>query len=90
MAISWRRPSAILTLHHSSRNRRGGSLSGENARSRFPSIETSYETGGLRIDMARLYGFDGSKAPANTLGVSAPMRSYAYARLEECGLKTPL
>jgi hypothetical protein len=56
----------------------------------WQSIETSYETGGLRIDMARLYGFDGSKAPANTLGVSAPMRSYAYARMEQCGLKTPL
>jgi len=56
----------------------------------WKSIEASYETGGLRVDMARLYGFDGSKAPANTLGISEPMRGYAYARMEQCGLKTPV
>ncbi len=51
------------------------------------SIEASYEAGGLGVTMTRLYGFDGSEAPANTLGVTHEMRGYAYDRMTGCGLK---
>ncbi len=50
------------------------------------SIESSYETGGLSVPMTRLYGFDGSTAPANTLGITHDMRSHAYDRMKHCGL----
>jgi hypothetical protein len=50
-------------------------------------IERSYETGGLVVTMTNLYGFDGSEAPANTLGVTASVRDHAYERMKECGLK---
>jgi hypothetical protein len=56
--------------------------------SRWQSIEASYETGGLAVDMSHLYGFDGSSAPANTLGITPAMRGYAYDRMKQCGLKT--
>jgi hypothetical protein len=52
------------------------------------SVEESYETGGLGVDMTHLYGFDGSDAPANTLGITKEMRGYAYDRMKQCGLKT--
>ncbi len=52
------------------------------------SLEASYETGGLAVAMTHLYGFDGSDAPANTLGVTPGMRGYAYDRMKGCGLKT--
>ena len=51
------------------------------------SIESSYETGGLSVPMTRLYGFDGSEAPSNTLGVTRAMRGYAYDRMTQCGLR---
>jgi len=51
-------------------------------------IEKSYETGGLAVPMTHLYGFDGSEAPANTLGVTYNMRGYAYDRMKQCGLQT--
>jgi hypothetical protein len=51
-------------------------------------LEASYETGGLAVSMTHLYGFDGSDAPANTLGVTPGMRGYAYDRMKGCGLKT--
>ncbi|MCS5638555.1 MAG: PEGA domain-containing protein [Myxococcota bacterium] len=51
-------------------------------------VEASYETGGLAVDMIRLYGFDGSAAPTNTLGVTSSMRGYAFERMKACGLKT--
>jgi hypothetical protein len=54
------------------------------------SIESAYDTGGLSVNMTRLYGFDGSKAPANTLGVTEAMRPYAYDRMRSCGLKADL
>jgi hypothetical protein len=38
--------------------------------------------------MIHLYGFDGSAAPANTLGVTSNMRGYAFERMKACGLKT--
>ncbi len=50
-------------------------------------IEQSYETGGLVVTMTNLYGFDGSEAPANTLGVTAAVRDHTYARMKTCGLK---
>lgn len=50
-------------------------------------IEKSYETGGLAVEMTTLYGFDGSEAPANTLGVTAAVRDHAYDRMKACGLK---
>jgi len=50
-------------------------------------VEVSYETGGLSVEMTHLYGFDGSEAPANTLGITTPMRGYAYDRMKSCGLK---
>lgn len=50
-------------------------------------IEQSYETGGLAVEMTHLYGFDGSEAPANTLGITNAMRGYAYDRMKACGLK---
>jgi hypothetical protein len=50
-------------------------------------LEASYETGGLQVEMTHLYGFDGSDAPANTLGVTFGMRGYAYDRMKGCGLK---
>jgi hypothetical protein len=53
----------------------------------WQSIEASYETGGLGVSMTRLYGFDGSDAPTNTLGVTYPMRGYAYDAMTQCGLK---
>jgi hypothetical protein len=56
----------------------------------WQSIESSYETGGLAVNMTRLYGFDGSDAPANTLGVTESMRPYAYDRMKSCGLKADL
>ena len=52
------------------------------------SLEASYETGGLAVAMTHLYGFDGSDAPVNTLGVTPGMRGYAYDRMKGCGLKT--
>jgi hypothetical protein len=55
--------------------------------SEWRAIEASYETGGLGIPMTRLYGFDGSDAPTNTLGVTRSMASYAYDRMKRCGLK---
>ena len=51
-------------------------------------VEASYETGGLTVDMIHLYGFDGSVAPTNTLGVTSSMRGYAYERMKACGLRT--
>ena len=51
-------------------------------------LEASYETGGLAVGMIHLYGFDGSAAPANTLGVTSAMRGYAYDRMKDCGLRT--
>lgn len=51
-------------------------------------LEASYETGGLAVGMIHLYGFDGSGAPANTLGVTRSMRGYAYDRMKGCGLRT--
>jgi len=51
-------------------------------------LEASYETGGLAVSMIHLYGFDGSAAPANTLGVTSAMRGYAYDRMKDCGLRT--
>jgi hypothetical protein len=54
------------------------------------SVESSYATGGLAVEMVHLYGFDGSDAPANTLGVTPAMRSYAYDRMKACGLRTRL
>jgi len=51
-------------------------------------LEASYETGGLAVPMIHLYGFDGSDAPANTLGMTPGMRGYAYDRMKGCGLKT--
>jgi len=53
-------------------------------------IEASYETGGLAVPMTRLYGFDGSNAPAHTLGVTEGMRGYAYDRMKQCGLEANL
>jgi hypothetical protein len=50
-------------------------------------IEQSYETGGLAVEMTHLYGFDGSEAPANTLGITAAVRAEAYERMKACGLK---
>lgn len=50
-------------------------------------VEQSYETGGLAVTMTHLYGFDGSEAPANTLGVTNAMRGYAYDRMKACGLE---
>ncbi|MDG2049697.1 MAG: PEGA domain-containing protein [Myxococcota bacterium] len=50
-------------------------------------IEQSYETGGLAVEMTHLYGFDGSDAPANTLGIAPAVRSYAYDRMKNCGLR---
>ncbi|MAJ59558.1 MAG: hypothetical protein CBC48_06025 [bacterium TMED88] len=50
-------------------------------------IEKSYETGGLAVEMTHLYGFDGSDAPANTLGIAPTVRSYAYDRMKGCGLR---
>ena len=50
-------------------------------------IEKSYETGGLAVEMTHLYGFDGSDAPANTLGIAPAVRSYAYDRMKSCGLR---
>ena len=50
-------------------------------------IEQSYETGGLAVEMTHLYGFDGSEAPNNTLGITRKVRGYAYDRMKECGLK---
>ncbi|MCH2187897.1 PEGA domain-containing protein [Myxococcota bacterium] len=50
-------------------------------------IEKSYETGGLAVEMTHLYGFDGSEAPANTLGIAPAVRSYAYDRMKSCGLR---
>lgn len=50
-------------------------------------IETQYETGGLAVEMTHLYGFDGSEAPANTLGITYGQRGEAYQRMKECGLK---
>jgi len=55
--------------------------------SEWRAIEASYETGGLGISMTRLYGFDGSEAPPNTLGVTRGMGSYAYDRMRRCGLR---
>ena len=55
--------------------------------SEWQAIEASYETGGLVIPMTRLYGFDGSEAPANTLGITRGMGSYAYSRMKQCGLR---
>jgi hypothetical protein len=55
--------------------------------SEWQAIEASYETGGLGIPMTRLYGFDGSDAPANTLGITRGMGSYAYNRMRRCGLR---
>jgi hypothetical protein len=52
------------------------------------SVESSYQTGGLAVDMIHLYGFDGSDAPANTLGITPSMRGYAYDRMKGCGLRT--
>lgn len=54
------------------------------------SVESSYATGGLAVEMVHLYGFDGSDAPANTLGITPAMRSYAYDRMKSCGLRTRL
>ncbi len=51
-------------------------------------LEASYESGGLAVEMTHLYGFDGSDAPANTLGVTPGIRSYAFDRMKACGLKT--
>lgn len=56
----------------------------------WQSIEKSYESGGLSVNMTRLYGFDGSDAPANTLGITEGMRPYAYDRMKSCGLKAAL
>lgn len=53
----------------------------------WQNIERSYETGGLVVTMTNLYGFDGSEAPANTLGVTAAVRDHAYERMKACGLK---
>lgn len=50
-------------------------------------IEQSYETGGLAVEMTHLYGFDGSEAPANTLGITTAVRGYAFERMKACGLK---
>ena len=50
-------------------------------------IETQYETGGLSVDMTHMYGFDGTDAPANTLGVTYGLRGEAYQRMKDCGLK---
>lgn len=50
-------------------------------------IEQSYETGGLAVEMTHLYGFDGSEAPANTLGIALSVRDHAYERMKACGLK---
>jgi hypothetical protein len=50
-------------------------------------IEKSYETGGLAVAMTHLYGFDGSEAPANTLGVALSVRDHAYERMKACGLE---
>jgi hypothetical protein len=55
--------------------------------SEWRAVESSYETGGLGIPMTRLYGFDGSTAPANTLGITSGMGSFAYDRMKQCGLK---
>ena len=54
----------------------------------WQSVEESYETGGLGVDMTHLYGFDGSPAPANTLGITHEMRGYAYDRMTQCGLRS--
>jgi len=54
------------------------------------SVENSYESGGLAVEMVHLYGFDGSDAPANTLGITPAMRAYAYDRMKDCGLRTRL
>ncbi len=51
------------------------------------SIESSYEQGELGVSMTRLYGFDGSDAPANTLGITQAMRPTAYERMRDCGLQ---
>jgi hypothetical protein len=53
----------------------------------WQSVEASYETGGLGVEMTHLYGFDGSSAPANTLGITHAMRGYAYDRMKQCGLR---
>ena len=37
--------------------------------------------------MTHLYGFDGSEAPANTLGIALSARDHAYERMKTCGLK---
>ena len=50
-------------------------------------IEQSYETGGLAVEMTHLYGFDGSPAPANTLGITPSVRADAYERMKSCGLR---
>ncbi|MEE3328132.1 MAG: PEGA domain-containing protein [Myxococcota bacterium] len=50
-------------------------------------IERQYETGGLSVDMTHMYGFDGTDAPANTLGITYGLRGEAYQRMKDCGLK---
>jgi hypothetical protein len=50
-------------------------------------IERQYETGRLSVDMTHMYGFDGTDAPANTLGVTYGLRGEAYQRMKDCGLK---
>ena len=50
-------------------------------------IERQYETGGLSVDMTHMYGFDGTDAPSNTLGVTYGLRGEAYQRMKDCGLK---
>lgn len=53
----------------------------------WTNVEASYETGGLSVAMSHLYGFDGSRAPANTLGITQAMRGYAFDRMKTCGLR---
>jgi hypothetical protein len=50
-------------------------------------IERQYETGRLSVDMTHMYGFDGTDAPANTLGVTYGLRGEAYQRMKDCGLR---
>ena len=50
-------------------------------------IERQYETGRLSVDMTHMYGFDGSDAPSNTLGITYGLRGEAYQRMKDCGLK---
>ncbi len=51
------------------------------------SLEGSFDQGGLQLPLSRFYGFDGTKWVDNAFGISGEMRSVAYDRLRECGLK---